>query len=1198
MMPGNRIFSCPWILASALALCFLGCAGEAPVVVEPASDVEEQPLEVTQDEADPSFPSSLEEVPALLEPMSLASCNLSGTVDQIFSQPSNCSAPNRKCSGLVPSPLNPSWATLGESGSVMETSYIYIAAHALDQVAKVNINTGAKIWQKTSFGDSPSRTAVAPDNSVWVANRGFDRPSDPAYSNAVHLNADGGLICRVDATGIARGMAIDGNGNVYVGTWNSQTLYKVSGTQVDTTSCTRPPCCKVLAEKNLGVSMYGLTVDKGGYLWTSSSPVTKKIRTSDLAVVMEVSHGRIYGITSDKNGDIWMGSATGDLRQEYRPYTCRKCGWKKVGRRNVYTCWNENCYAMQQVPYQGLHRISGANGALLEPFGSIDNVTGVAVDNDGHVWAAQYQTNRIFRVNATNGAVACSASIPTNDSGGDPRGVALDSYGKVWVVPMKGGWIYRYNLDCTLDKAVLVSKGVEFYSYSDMTGFQQRTVSSVSGSWIQDVDAGQGAIQWRSLSFVADVPANTSLNATVFAGDSLDQLANNPIGTCGPFTTSPASLSTCAGLQGHRYARIVVNMTSANAGVKPTLKQVGIQAYAACANNSSTCSKTCYNPLTRTCANDTAIMEGASCNDGNACTFADACRAGRCGSGTLRVCNDGNPCTTDACNPASGLCAAVPKSDGSSCDDGVFCTSPDRCLSGRCAGTPRTCDDGNVWTTDRCNETLGVCEHSDPGGEYPPNDEACRQTVCTVSFYDRPGDCSAANRVCDGTGPFEQNPNWITLTQTTIRTPFIYIAVTGKNQVAKLSTATGEKLWQVNSFGTYPSRTAVALDYSVWVSNRGFDGTSDPSRSNAVHLDKDGSLLCRVDAVGIARGVALDGDGNAWIGSYNSGTLYKVSGTEVNATDCRVAPCCKVLGTLSTGVNIYGLAVDGQGYVWTASSPETVKVNTRTMQVEARVRHESHYGIAIDKDNSVWFGGWSGPGPRHTIHKIYRDASGQYRTMYTGVANVTAVAVDGQGNIWGSSYGTDEVVKLDPSTGQVLCRASTPNGSNPHGIGIDEDGKVWVPMRTGGYVNRFDANCQLEASFPVDAGTELYTYSDMTGAQLRYFTIREGHWVQYIDAGCSTYWADVTWNGQIPENTTVSVSFVGADTMEELMSGQASGEICGPFTAQNFSLLTCAQLNLKRYLMVDVRLTTSTDNLRPIFSGIRIDHCPSDIIMR
>ena len=72
----------------------------------------------------------------------------------------------------------------------------------------------------------------------------------------------------------------------------------------------------------------------------------------------------------------------------------------------------------------------------------------------------------------------------------------------------------------------------------------------------------------------------------------------------------------------------------------------------------------------------------------------------------------------------------------------------------------------------------------------------CQHTTCLALSIDDPGNCAALSRVCAGTVPDPSNPRWLTLGSGTLHTPFLYLAVTAKNEVAQLDTATGQKNWQ------------------------------------------------------------------------------------------------------------------------------------------------------------------------------------------------------------------------------------------------------------------------------------------------------------------------------------------------------------------------------------------------------------------
>ncbi len=120
------------------------------------------------------------------------------------------------------------------------------------------------------------------------------------------------------------------------------------------------------------------------------------------------------------------------------------------------------------------------------------------------------------------------------------------------------------------------------------------------------------------------------------------------------------------------------------------------------------CLKTACAVKTGKCEQDVKAT-GTPCDaDGSLCTTQDACKSGKCLSGTLLKCDDGNPCTADSCDPKQGC---VHTAQGGTCDaDGDACTAGDKCVLGKCeAGKNTNCDDGNPCTADSCDKQTGKC---------------------------------------------------------------------------------------------------------------------------------------------------------------------------------------------------------------------------------------------------------------------------------------------------------------------------------------------------------------------------------------------------------------------------------------------------------------------------------------------------------
>ena len=80
-----------------------------------------------------------------------------------------------------------------------------------------------------------------------------------------------------------------------------------------------------------------------------------------------------------------------------------------------------------------------------------------------------------------------------------------------------------------------------------------------------------------------------------------------------------------------------------------------------------------------------------------------------------RECDDHVVCTTDRCT--AGLCVHTP--DNARCDDGLFCTSGDRCDPARgCVSETRDCSDNIACTAESCDNFTHSCVHA-------PDDRLC-----------------------------------------------------------------------------------------------------------------------------------------------------------------------------------------------------------------------------------------------------------------------------------------------------------------------------------------------------------------------------------------------------------------------------------------------------------------------------------------
>ena len=116
-------------------------------------------------------------------------------------------------------------------------------------------------------------------------------------------------------------------------------------------------------------------------------------------------------------------------------------------------------------------------------------------------------------------------------------------------------------------------------------------------------------------------------------------------------------------------------------------------------------------------------------------------------AGTPRSCNDGNTCTTDICNATTGACEHI--NNSLTCTDNNVCTLYDVCNNGICqpGTTPLVCNDNNPCTDDTCDPILG-CKFTAKAGGSGCNDN----NVCTINDVCVNGNCTGTQISCPDDG--------------------------------------------------------------------------------------------------------------------------------------------------------------------------------------------------------------------------------------------------------------------------------------------------------------------------------------------------------------------------------------------------------------------------------------------------------------
>ena len=170
-------------------------------------------------------------------------------------------------------------------------------------------------------------------------------------------------------------------------------------------------------------------------------------------------------------------------------------------------------------------------------------------------------------------------------------------------------------------------------------------------------------------------------------------------------------------------------------------------------------------------------LQGADCDDGLDYTVNDICIQGQC-RGQQDYCKkhgvDCEPHTSclisGSCKAETGHCAYTAQPDGTLCDDDRKNTANDKCLDGRCVGTPvdlcasAECQAQNdCWTDPVCDAETGDCLSWPKANNAPCDDgradttaDRCIESVCMgvppEQEFDSLGIGECAERVPSPTG--------------------------------------------------------------------------------------------------------------------------------------------------------------------------------------------------------------------------------------------------------------------------------------------------------------------------------------------------------------------------------------------------------------------------------------------------------------
>ena len=319
------------------------------------------------------------------------------------------------------------------------------------------------------------------------------------------------------------------------------------------------------------------------------------------------------------------------------------------------------------------------------------------------------------------------------------------------------GRTVRLSLDGT-DIGTLAAPSLGFSTFQDRT---LPRVNIAAGAHILRVTFAQGEVNLNYVNVAKSAPGCTSdaqcSDANACNGVELCNASGQCVAGQAPNLDdgNPCTLDACAAATGPSHVPVAdgASCDDANACTRTDSCRAGVcqgGPAVACGAQDACHDVGVCNTATGLCSNPLRPV-GVSCTDGDACNGAELCNAqGACVPGVAPVVDDGNPCTVDSCSAANGV-VHVAVVAGTSCTDANVCNGAEVCDgSGTCrAGTAPVVDDANPCTADSCDAIQGVRHVALASGTSCSDANACNG----AEACDGSGSCRA------GTAPVVDDGN-------------------------------------------------------------------------------------------------------------------------------------------------------------------------------------------------------------------------------------------------------------------------------------------------------------------------------------------------------------------------------------------------------------------------------------------------------
>jgi streptogramin lyase len=251
---------------------------------------------------------------------------------------------------------------------------------------------------------------------------------------------------------------------------------------------------------------YGMALDVQGNVWIANEQTTSnngdgnvtELNPSGQAVASGITSGGIYfplGVATDTNGNIWFadyGDSKVTLLSSSGAAISSATGWGGTSLAfpvAVAVDASHNAWVANQGGLLPVTEIT-ADGSKVTNFNcDCNGASGVATDQSGNVWIANYYGNSVSEVD-TCGTLKLDAA-----TGGGllrPQGIAVDGAGTVWVANFQGNSLSELSSSSSTAPGSLLSPSSGFGTDASLLDPYALAIDASGNLWV--TNAGKNTL--------------------------------------------------------------------------------------------------------------------------------------------------------------------------------------------------------------------------------------------------------------------------------------------------------------------------------------------------------------------------------------------------------------------------------------------------------------------------------------------------------------------------------------------------------------------------------------------------------------------------------------------------------------------------------------------------------------------------------